>query len=315
MKINRIKLEDFLVFKDSFSVDFCDGINVLIGANATGKSTLLKCIYAFCESSRPDISFPQILRLGNPAGYICIESGKHSVYCKESAGGIVTKSNTGWDELNIQSILVPTTEMLSHSKGLIAMSSKFNMPFDFTQLDILINAQKWETKKISERNQEILTMLGNAIEGKVLYENDTFYVEKSSGLKVEFSLEASGYKRLGLLWKLIRNGLLERDSILLWDEPENSLHPELLPLLVEVLYMLQEDGVQIFIATHSYTLAKYIDLKKKNADDVLFISLYKEEEVIKASVANRYSGLDINAIEKAGEELYAAVVEKVTEDK
>jgi len=205
--------------------------------------------------------------------------------------------------------------MLSHSKGLIAMSSKFNMPFDFTQLDILINAQKWETKKISERNQEILTMLGNAIEGKVLYENDTFYVEKSSGLKVEFSLEASGYKRLGLLWKLIRNGLLERDSILLWDEPENSLHPELLPLLVEVLYMLQEDGVQIFIATHSYTLAKYIDLKKKNADDVLFISLYKEEEVIKASVANRYSGLDINAIEKAGEELYAAVVEKVTEDK
>jgi len=224
-------------------------------------------------------------------------------------------SDDKWYELDIQSVFIPTTEMLSHSKGLIAMASKHNLPFDQVQLDILNNAQLWETKEITERNETILTMLGDTIEGEVLYENDTFYIVKSSGLKVEFSFEASGYKKLGLLWILIRNGLLEKDSILLWDEPENSLHPELLPLLVDVLYMLQEDGVQVFIATHSYTLAKYIDLKKKNADDARFISLYKDGEIIKASVANRYSGLDNNAIERAEEELYDAVVKKVTGDK
>jgi len=31
MAINRVKIKDFLVFKGEFSVDFCNGINVLIG--------------------------------------------------------------------------------------------------------------------------------------------------------------------------------------------------------------------------------------------------------------------------------------------
>ena len=38
--------------------------------------------------------------------------------------------------------------------------------------------------------------------------------------KVDFSLEAEGLRKLGLIWKLIRNGLLEKGTVLLWDEPE-----------------------------------------------------------------------------------------------
>ena len=33
-------------FNDGFKLNFCDGINVLIGGNGVGKTTILKMIYA-----------------------------------------------------------------------------------------------------------------------------------------------------------------------------------------------------------------------------------------------------------------------------
>jgi AAA15 family ATPase/GTPase len=45
MAINKIEIKDFLAFRDEFIVDFCPGINIIIGANATGKTTLLKAMY------------------------------------------------------------------------------------------------------------------------------------------------------------------------------------------------------------------------------------------------------------------------------
>lgn len=60
---------------------------------------------------------------------------------------------------------------------------------------------------------------------------------------------------MGLLWKLIHNGLLEKETILLWGEPEANLNPEMFPLVVDILLELERAGVQIFIATHSYNLA------------------------------------------------------------
>ena len=45
MKINKCLVENFTVFEKQ-DIGFCDGINVLIGANGTGKSHLLKILYA-----------------------------------------------------------------------------------------------------------------------------------------------------------------------------------------------------------------------------------------------------------------------------
>ena len=44
MKIENLKLKNFTVFED-VSFDFCGGINVLVGANGTGKSHVLKALY------------------------------------------------------------------------------------------------------------------------------------------------------------------------------------------------------------------------------------------------------------------------------
>ncbi|MCI9646899.1 MAG: ATP-binding protein [Lachnospiraceae bacterium] len=91
----------------------------------------------------------------------------------------------------------------------------------------MVKASLPETREISGIMQGILEKISNAIDGTVILEDDSFYVLKRDGKKIDFSLEAEGLRKIGLLWKLIRNGLLEEGCILLWDEPEANLNPEL----------------------------------------------------------------------------------------
>lgn len=212
--------------------------------------------------------------------------------------------------LNANTIFIPAKEMLSHSKGFLALNNKYNMPFDKTYVDIITNAELPETKEVSPINKKILDIISKVIEGTVIYENDTFYMLKDDKRKIEFSLEAEGLRKFGLLYKLIRNGVIEKDTILLWDEPEANINPSLIPLLVEILLELQREGVQIFIATHSYNLAKYFEIKRDKTNKVLFHSLYKAENGVR-SQSNEYFGeLDNNIIIKADSKLLDDVVEE-----
>ena len=162
-----------------------------------------------------------------------------------------------------------------HSRSFLALNEKFNMPFDGTQVDIIVNASLPETRKIPDNIVPILDKISAVIDGTIIFENDMFYVLKKDGRKTEFSLEAEGLRKLGLLWKLIRNGLLEKGSILLWDEPEANLNPELYPLVADILLELQKSGVQIFVATHSYNFAKYLEIRRECKEQVVFHNLYK----------------------------------------
>ena len=92
---------------------------------------------------------------------------------------------------------------------------------------------------MSQSCEIILKEISDVINGKVVQEDDTFYIVKNDGRKIDFSLEAEGMRKLGLLWKLIRNGLLEKNSVLLWDEPEANLNPELYPLVANILLALR----------------------------------------------------------------------------
>ena len=289
-KTNPIQQGDKI--SDGFHLDFCDGINVLIGGNGVGKTSLLKMIYAaaqwsfqqtdpgktrkllqFFSEHLKDHDAMKSMGRQDDYSYFRVSDGKHQFEYSLSHGGIFNYDD--WLGLNIPSVFIPTTEMLSHSKGFLAMNQKYNMPFDGTQVDIIVNASLPETKEVSETMTDVLQKLSQTIQGTVVQNEDVFYIQKEDGRRVDFSLEAEGYRKLGLLWKLIRNGLLESGSVLLWDEPEANLNPELYPVLVDALLELQRHGVQMFIATHSYNFAKYLEIRREKTEDVLFHNLYR----------------------------------------
>lgn len=277
---------------DAFELHFSKGINVLIGKNGTGKTALLKMIYAATQWSiektnigktdkfyrffSSNITDGDLLKNDAHRQEYCafnVSDGEHTFTYSFSHKGIFDYGQ--WLGLNIQSILIPSTEMLSHSKGFLALNEKFKMPFDGTQVDIIVNASLPEARMVPVYMQSVLNQISDVIDGEVIQEDDTFYVLKRDGRKIDFSLEAEGIRKLALLWKLIRNGLLEKDTVLLWDEPESNLSPELFPLVAGILLELQKNGVQIFVATHSYNFAKYLEILRTSKEQVQFHSLYK----------------------------------------
>lgn len=323
MAIQSIRIKNIMAFGTKkigdkelpFELAFCPGINVIIGENGTGKTSLLKMIYGATQVPTNDeergktLQFtrffsPKLLASDlishtaneDAEGSVEVTAGLKSVkvrLCPERMFTVLDSATLAED-----AVFIPTTEMLSHTKGFLALNEKYHMPFDDTQVDIIVDASLPEAREIPAYTQTILDKISTVIEGKVIQENDEFYVLKKDGRKLRFSLEAEGLRKLGLLWKLIRNGLLEPGTILIWDEPEANLNPELFSLVAEILLELQKNGIQIFVATHSYNFAKYLEIRRTETEQVQFHNLYHSEQpgVIEASSAYCMEDLHQNHI-------------------
>lgn len=183
----------------------------------------------------------------------------------------------GWEEAftGMSSIFIPAKEILSHSYNLNAASEVDNVRFDDTYLDI-INAAKVDVSvgRDSTAKEAMLKAVEQMTHGTVVYDakRDGFYL-KSGNSKQEFNLIAEGIRKMALLWQLIKNGTLEKGSVLFWDEPEANINPTYISIIVEILLELQRKGVQVFVATHDYMLASYFDVKKMEHDRLMFHSL------------------------------------------
>lgn len=326
MNIQNVTIKNFTVFEE-IQIDFLKGINIIIGENGSGKTHLLKLIYGIgetmdhknpCHISKDYFKTTSLnlIKKDNLDSNIRIKYSDNKevsyVFPKVDDGFEVMGYNG--NEVVPKSIFIPAKEMLSHSKGFLALNNKYELPFDKTYIDIITNAELPESKNISEISNKVLEIISKIIDGKVVYENDSFYIVKNDQRKIEFSLEAEGLRKFGLLYKLIRNGLIEKNTILLWDEPESNINPELIPVLVDIIIMLQREGVQIIIATHSYNLAKYFEVKRKENDSVLFHSLYKTEKGVKVQSNEYFGELDNNSIIKADSKLLDEVIEESLED-
>ncbi|MDI6780821.1 MAG: AAA family ATPase [bacterium] len=327
MIIEGIKLENFTVFED-IDIDFCKGVNIFLGENGTGKTHLLKMLYYMCSYQYGEVMpfstpFPWELFIGlrkikGQSKDILSTHDKaipysvnikvdnisfnydHSVFC-------LSADKANWKP----AVFIPTKEMLSHSKGLLALKKKGDVLFDKTLTDIVAKAALDESKSISQLSQKLLNNLSGIIDGKVVYEEDTFYIVKNNGQKIEFSIEAEGLRKFGLLWKLIRNGLIENGTVLFWDLPEESIRPKLIPNIAEMLLELQRNDVQIFLTTHDYNLAKYFEIKQKQGDNVVYHSLFKTKNGVQHAKAVTYRDIANNPIEEADEKLYNDILHSV----
>ena len=97
------------------------------------------------------------------------------------------------------------------------------------------------------------------------------------------------------------------------DEPETNLHPKAIVLLVEMLYLVAQSGVQIYIATHSEFLLKRLeqlvrDNKQENFVNMLSITQNDKRELIYQQ-ADLINGIIDNPILEQSIDLYHKDVE------
>jgi len=186
------------------------------------------------------------------------------------------------------STFIPAKEILSHAYQFEAAYLRNAIDFDETYVDLVAAAKvAINPGPAPAVMQKYLDRLKKILDGTVTVDNEKFYLKPGTQAKLEFHLVAEGLRKLALLWQLIKNGTLEKGTILFWDEPEANINPVAIAALVDILIDLQREGVQIFIATHDYILAKYFELKMRPDDQVIFYSLYKDESQTVRSTQNR----------------------------
>lgn len=186
------------------------------------------------------------------------------------------------------------------------------MDFDDTYKDIISAASVDLTRgPDNATKKKYLKSLQEITTGTVSISNDEFYLKPGNQSMLEFQLVAEGIRKIALLWQLIKNGTLESGSILFWDEPEANINPKHIPAIVDMLLNLQKDGVQIFIATHDYFFAKYLEVRKTSEDAVLFHALHKTENVVRHESDSSFTLLENNSIIAQSIELYKEEVNKV----
>lgn len=326
MNITQIKLENFTVFKDT-EINFDKGINIFIGENGTGKTHILKVLYSACQAANPKVSFSnKIVRTMLPDDFkisrlITRNRGNHNAKIKVCAKiddttvvkslstefnnktkkwEAAVKGEEAWEKVfgDISSIFIPAKEILSNSYNLTAAVEKDNVRFDDTYVDI-INSAKVDISvgRNSADRENRLKAIEKIIGGTVFYDSkkEEFYLKKGNS-KQEFNLVDEGIRKMALLWLLVKNGTLEKGSVLFWDEPEANINPTYLSIIVELLYELQQNGVQIFISTHDYMLAKYFETRRKEDTSLTFRSFRRVDDIVEYSSGSKFGELKNNLI-------------------
>lgn len=336
MTIKRMKFQRFTAFEE---IDFkpSPGINVLIGANGTGKTHLMKVIYAACDVSKTGNSFAEKLinvfmpyersigrlvkrRRMSTRCTVQIFRNKRNIKASFSNHATVPDSVrvTGakrWAADPVECVYIPVKEMLANAPGFRSLYSQREISFEEIYADILDRAYRPALRGPADvPRRRLLGMLRRTIEGKVTVKKEEFFLRSRQG-NLEFALLAEGMRKLGLLWLLIQNGMLLDGSVLFWDEPETNLNPKLFEPVIGILFELQRMGVQIFIATHDYGILKELDLQRKRGDKLIFHSLYRETDggEIACHSVNAYLDIHPNAIAAAFADLYDREVKRSLE--
>ncbi len=305
-------------------------MNIVIGANGTGKTHLLKLLYAACavtygedrEKSYPvklrNVFSPYQGRMGRLARRET-KSVKAQIAITRLGGERLTadfsnhtkrpedvtlSGEAAWKKERLQSVYIPVKEMLAHAPGFLAIAAAREIAFEEVYVDIIKRAFLPKLSGPTEkRRKQLLALLQKAIEGKVSAEGEHLFLKNEQG-DLEFTLLAEGIRKLALIWLLIQNGTLLAGAVLFWDEPEANMNPALMGEVVEIILELQRMGVQVFLTTHNYVLLKEFDLRREQNDKIQFISLFREAGDVKATTSEALSSVTPNALTSTFDNLY-----------
>lgn len=292
-------------------------VNLFIGKNDTGKSGLLKLLYASCKtvdlysrrSKEQEIGLKKILAeklyeifptgkkgLGELVSKITRE--KLSVDISFQHGRLdyddrlhfsfgEATTNTiidGQDDIKpiseeFRCVYMPPKEVLTALKAIRATRDNLHIQgFDDTYLD-LIRALVVPTQRgnFTSELKEVNKRLEALFDGRIEQQDDDDFLFKKGNTEFSMQLTAEGIKKIGILTTLIRNRQLNSSSVLFLDEPETTLHPEAARELVKMLMLMAQAGVQIFLASHSYFILKQLHLAAREAASDVYCFELKRE--------------------------------------
>jgi len=293
--LKRLYVRNFTVFAEA-DFAFSPGLNVIVGANGTGKSHVLKLGYAVGvylgklakprtgQHSAEVEAFAVQAGLMNSLQAVFQTTGLwalrrtgattgpqvRAVYDEvagevdfdlsrstASTSGVVVLTPPNLAEAPPAPLFIPAKEVLSFFAGFSTLYRKYNLAFDQTYLDLCEALSVPLLREPAPALQPVMRSLEGLMGGQVRLEDGRFYLYPiRGGERQEINLAAEGIRKIATLAQLIANGSLTAQTTLFWDEPEANLNPALIKELAALLLQLAKLGFQIILATHSLFLLK-----------------------------------------------------------
>lgn len=288
MAIKKMELTGLTAF-EKVAFDFVPGINVLLGANSTGKTHALKWLYGSVKAMQhadtegdatvmnvvnklPGVFLPAQRRLGEllfrkdprDMGTVQIDADEGTICFSILPNGVLQfpVGSVQWGP-RAHSMFVPSREVLALYEGFIAAYTNRELSIDETYFDacVALNAALLRGPK-AELSRPLVEAAEALLGGKVELIGERFYVtfRDAPQHKLEAHLVAEGLRKIASLVRLLQNGSIAPGGLLVWDEPESNLNPRLVAALVPILEALAKAGVQIVLATHDYLLARRLSM-------------------------------------------------------
>ena len=202
---------------------------------------------------------------------------------------------------------IPTRELVTLCPWFGPLYDNFHLRFEESWRDTVSLLGAPSVKGAREKKAaELLKPLEEAMGGKVVVDSGTgeFYLSMPGEGNMEMPLVAEGLRKLAMLARLISTGALLDKGYLFWDEPETNMNPKLIKVLARSILTLCQQGIQVFIATHSYFLLKELDLlSRQYSVEQRFLSLVATgpDRVVTLQQASRL--LDLETVVALDEEL------------
>ena len=198
MTISAIRLERFTAFQKNM-IDFSPGLNVLIGANGTGKTHLMKVAYAVCDISKTKTDFAdKLVRVFLPSeraiGRLvkrqkkntrcAVEVFRDNIKLRASFSNhathresITVTGATEWGQSPIESVYIPVKEMLSNAPGFRSLYTQREVHFEEVYADILDRAYRPALRgQPDATKRKLMRLLQKTIDGKVLIKDEEFFL-------------------------------------------------------------------------------------------------------------------------------------------
>jgi len=130
---------------------------------------------------------------------------------------------------------------------------------------------------LSESDKTLLNEIEAEMEGKITYskESKDFLFERDKQ-SISIKNTASGIKTFGLLHKLVANKFATKDTVIIFDEPENHLHPKWQLKLAQLLVELAKNKIYVMVSSHSpymiEALKRYAELADLDEQTAFYLA-------------------------------------------
>ena len=169
--------------------------------------------------------------------------------------------------------LISSTEVLSYSNLIITADTMITGEYNKARL---VSAQ--DKDLIDKLNTESIDMLDEKLNIKegLGFDKSGYAFYKENGNEIRMQMLGTGKKLFIILDKLLRNKSIDNNTLVMFDEPEEGMHPE---WQLDFIEKLLDMKVPFALTTHSpYILQSLIHYTKKSDVDVKYYTVEHNSE-------------------------------------